>query len=93
MKLKNFNFMFFTVLICIAMSLFYGAWSFKIAKNTIIENQDYEHISQEQERQFNEWDLDGLFRYNFYFGLFFFFLIFVYLFQCIERRSSNETRR
>ncbi len=90
MKLKNFNYMFFVILICLSFSMLSGGWSYFKAKEIILNNQDYEHIDQKQERQFNEWDLDRMYKFHFAFGSFLFALVLVYLFMCIEWRNIEN---
>ena len=93
MELRNFNYMFFVILICLAFAMLYGGWSYKSAKDIIIDNQNYEHIDQKQERQFNEWDLDRMYKYHFAFGSFFFALVLVYIFICIKwGNAPSETQ-
>ena len=92
MELRNFNYMFFVILICLAFAMIYGGWSYKQAKEIIIDNQNYEHIDQKQERQFNEWDLERMYKFHFAFGSFFFVLVLVYLFMCIKWNATPETQ-
>lgn len=62
MELKNFNYMFFAILVCLTFAILYGSWSYKQSKDIILDNQKYEYIDQKQERQFNEWDLDRIYK-------------------------------
>jgi Ca2+/Na+ antiporter len=82
--LKNFNYMFFVTLVCLSLALLYGGWSYKSAKNIILDNQKYKHIDQKQERQFNEWDLERMYKFHFAFGVFFFVLTVAYLLMSIN---------
>jgi hypothetical protein len=85
--------MYFVILVCLAFAMLYGGWSYKSAKDIIIDNQNYEHIDQKQERQFNEWDLDRMYKYHFAFGSLFFVLVLVYLFMCIKwENAPSETQ-
>jgi len=90
MKLNNFNILFFLILIVISCSLLQGAWSYKSALDIIKNNAQYEHLSQEQERQFNEWDLERAVKTNFYLGLVFFILTLCYIWLCIDFRRKKE---
>lgn len=84
MKLNNFNYSFFIVIICVSLALLYSGWSYKEAKEIVSDNQKYENISCEQERQFNEWDLHRSMLFSYIFGGLLFIVLLIYLFLCIE---------
>jgi len=89
MKLENFNWIFYTVLIVITMSLFTYAWDNHQAIKTIERNANYS-VDRETERSFNKWDFERNYKMFLYIAILFFILTISYLILCI--RFDNKIK-
>ncbi len=87
--MRNFNFPFFAILVCVSFSFLSSAWAYHQSEKIVLSNQQYNGISIEQERNFNKWDLERTTNLFLAVGEMFFLLTLAYLFFCIEFKSKG----
>jgi hypothetical protein len=74
------------------MCLLCNSYTYFQAKKIIIENQEYTNITQELERDFNNWDLDRMIKLNFVLGSFVFAFAILYLLLSITINKTEKER-
>jgi len=89
---RSFNWMFYTILLVLTMSLFVYSWNSYRAIKTIERNAGYS-VDRETERSFNKWDFERETKMYLILGIIFFILTILYLGYSIDitkRRAVLE---